>query len=360
MAMLPRYSSRVFFVGTIIASLSVLSTPATSQERFDGQTLRVATFGAIWKDTVDELVASKIRELGAKVEFVAGEPKDSLSKLILSRGRAPDFDLVEVDTGTFNPIVEGGFLEEFDTSAVPNVSELTVPVVTGRLVPIYFSQEGIIYNAKKFKEAGLAPPERYSDVLTSKLKGYVAFPDINLASAVFALVGLAYDNGGDENNIEPALKAVKEYGWPSYAQSTTAEAASFKAGDIWCFFSHVGWATRLRKAGMQEISFAHPKIGEHKGIANVGYFGLTKGSKNSKLASAFVGAFISADVQEQLALKTGIVPANGVAQKRLANDPVLNEIMILDPKDVKNMYTLNMQKVSIPKWTDMWNREVVR
>ena len=339
---------------------SIMSQSAFAQQRFDGVTLRVATFGGPWKDAIDSLVGTSLRDRGATVEYVTGEPKDSLSKAILTRGREPQFDVIEIDAGTFRPLIEGQLLASIDMNGIEHKDELVKPVYKDLLVPVYVSQEGLIYNSKKFQELGIDPPQTYSDLLNPKLRGRVAFPDINRSAAVFALIGMSIDRGGSEDNIQPGLEGVKLLGVKSFSQSTGPDATAFKAGDLWAFFAHAGWAVRLRRGGMEEASFAHLRVGDKRGVANLGYFGLVKGSKNAAIAQPFISKFISTDVQEKLARTTGIVPINATALRKLADDPILKEMMLLSPTDVKNMYSVNLDKADFAKWTEQWNRTIAK
>jgi hypothetical protein len=36
------------------------------------------------------------------------------------------------------------------------------------------------------------------------------------------------------------------------------------------------------------------------------------------------------------------------------------EMMLLWPADVKNMYSVNVEKTNLPKWTEQWNRTVAK
>src|SRR3954452_24821520 len=80
----------------LLASLAATTT-AAEDKRFDGVTLRVATYGGPWKDTLQQVVGAELEKLGAKVEFITGAPSAHLAKLVASRGKAPLFDLMEVD-----------------------------------------------------------------------------------------------------------------------------------------------------------------------------------------------------------------------------------------------------------------------
>lgn len=347
-------------ISALIAAICLVFIGAgaglAQDERFDGVTLRVASYGGPWNETLRQLVGVELEKRGAKVEYVLGEPTDNLAKLIVARGKEPPFDVVEVDPVTFRSFLEGGFLQTINMNNIRNRDELAVRPEGESLVPIWLTQEGVIYNAVKFKELGIAKPERYSDLVNPRLSGRVGFPDINRSAALFAVLGFALEYGGNERNIEPAFPAIKKLGAVKYSKSSAGDATAFKNGDIWAFFAHAGWAARLRKGGLEHVSFAHLKFGERRGVIDAGYMGIVKGSKNLKAAEFFISRYISADVQEALARSRGIVPVNSKAMARLTDDLVLKEMLLLSPEDVRNMYPLDLSKVDFAEWANRWNR----
>src|SRR5579862_2181978 len=111
-------------------------------KRFDGVTLRVATYGGPWKDGLQALLAPEMEKLGAKVEFTTGPPSAHLAKLIAARGKAPPFDLMEVDEPSAPQFLRAGVLQKFDAALLPNASGLVSGVAKdGYLVPDWVFQD---------------------------------------------------------------------------------------------------------------------------------------------------------------------------------------------------------------------------
>ena len=71
-----------------VALVAGLAPPATAGE-LDGVTLRVGSWGGSWQKIQRELIATKLEAMGAKVEFVKGNPSANLAKLIAARGAEP-------------------------------------------------------------------------------------------------------------------------------------------------------------------------------------------------------------------------------------------------------------------------------
>ena len=90
---------RAAIAGIAAGAISVSAPPARAQApRFDGQVLRVATFGGGWDRAVHKYAGVKLEELGAKVEYVTAPPRDNLAKLIAAKNSSfklqPDHKLV--------------------------------------------------------------------------------------------------------------------------------------------------------------------------------------------------------------------------------------------------------------------------
>ena len=47
---------------------------------------------------------------------------------------------------------------------------------------------------------------------------------------------------------------------------------------------------------------------------------------------------------------------NPAAWPRLADTPVIKDLMILDPKAIGNMTKLDFAKINLSQWNDRWNR----
>ena len=347
----------------VLAGLSIavcaclFSSHAAGQEkRFDGVTLRIATYGGQWREALQELIGADMERRGAKLEWETGAPNAHLAKLIIARGKAAPFDVTEIDDPTAPQLVEAGLLEPFNLQRIPNIAGLIDPPSTAfNIIPIWSFEEGVVYNADKFKELGIPKPQRYSDLINPKLTGRVGFFDINGANGPFAVYGFAHDTGGSVDNITPGLLAMKKLGAKQFYSSAPTAMASLVSGDIWAMYMGAAWAVRIRKAGNAWAGFAHLKVGDNVGIWSRGYIGLVKGTKNAEAAEYYVNRYISADVQRALAVKLGSVPVAKAALPDLAKDPVSNELLKLTPEEIGNMRRIDFSKIDLSKWIEAWN-----
>src|SRR5579864_7041605 len=97
---------------------------AGADKRFDGVTLKIGTWGGIWRDFQEKIIAPKMQQMGAKIEYVTGSPQDNLAKLIAARGREPPFDVLDTFDASLPTVIQGGLFQRIDLKAVPNIEFL--------------------------------------------------------------------------------------------------------------------------------------------------------------------------------------------------------------------------------------------
>ena len=352
---------KIFRVAQVVAAsflaYQALTTVARAEQRFDGVTLRVATYGGPWGDGMKALIGPEFAKLGGKLEIVTGAPAGHLAKLIVARGKEPPFDLCEVDEPATPQFIRAGVLQQFDASKLPNASGLISPILDGGyLVPDWVFEDGVVYNADKFKELGIPAPTRYSDLLDPRLKGRVGVPNITGGLGLFVIYGFAIDAGGNETNIKPGLENLKKLGASQYFSGNLAAQTALISGDIWANFMGSSWAIRLRRAHHDWAKFALLKVGDDVGLWERGHMGLAKGSRNVEAAHWFVNQLISSAVQLELAKRAGNVPVNTQAIAELDKDPLAHQILRLDQKDIARMRRVDFGKIDLSAWHEEWDR----
>jgi hypothetical protein len=94
--MITRRQATLGLAATPLAAVVTSISPAEAQDaRFDGVTIRAATWGGSWRDRIHELIGSDLEKRGAKVEYVIGNALENFNKLIAARGQKPPFDVME-------------------------------------------------------------------------------------------------------------------------------------------------------------------------------------------------------------------------------------------------------------------------
>ncbi len=336
---------------------------AAAGQRFDGVTLTVGTFGGSWKDRINGYIGAKFEALGGEILYVSGNPRILLSKLVAARGQEAPFDVVEIVDSTWPDTLKGGFVQKLNLDNIPNTKDLDPNMYDEYKVANWITEEGFIYHIEKFKELGIAKPTTFSELMNPKLKGRVSFPDINVNTALNPIVGFAADNGGDENNIDPGLKAIKELDVFAFWNSGTQITQMFQSGDIWVAIAHAGWGVRLHDAGIK-VGMVHPQVKDRVGMASRGYAGVVNGTKNAEAAEFYINLLVSEEMQEILHTKNGVVPTNRKVQVKYADQPKLDAngapFLLLSPEQIGNLYYIDWSNFNMSEWTDKWNRMVAQ
>jgi len=340
------------------AAMALAMAAGAQEQRFDGVTLRVATFGGGWDKAVHELIGQEIEKRGGKVQYVVGSPRDNLAKLIASRGNPP-FDVIEMDDKTYVDAMSGNLLEKIRLDRIPNKRELEPDGVADYKVAAWVVQEGILYLPGKFKEAGVPAPTRYSDLANPKLAGKVMYADLAAPGTIHILVSMAVDKGGNESNMQPAYDDLKRINPARFWKLAADGLTQLGNGDVWVATMHQGHAAQALDKGMP-VAFVHPKSGDKVGILRPGWLGIVKGTKVQDAAEFFINGYIAQPAQEGMAAKRGVVPVNVKAREAIKNSTItMRETSILKPDEVKNMLRVNMEKLD-PNYSDQVNRAVAR
>ena len=337
---------------------------ATAAGKFEGVTLTVGTFGGSWKDRLCSVFCPKFEAEGGKVEWVLGNPKLLLSKMVAARGQEPPMDVIEI-VDTTPGTMQGGFVQKYDPANVPNVKNLSPAFYNEYRVANWITEEGFLFDIEKFEELGLPRPTRYKDLLHPKLSGRVAFPDIDVNAVYGGIVGFAAEAGGDEHNIDPGLDLIKKLNVHSFWKSGTTVTQLHKAGDVYATIAHAGWAVRLNDGGVK-VGMVHPPVKDKKGYAGIGYAGVTAGSKNKEAAEFYLNVLISDEMQELLHVKNGIVPPNKNIQEKYSDpaklklDATGTPFLMMKPSEIDNLYQLDWSAFDVKGWTRKWNRTVAK
>ena len=335
-------------------------TQAHAQDkRFDGVTLRVATWGAAWKDVQEKIIAKRFAELGGKIEYVTGSPQANLAKLIASRGQLP-FDLMEILDAQVPDIEKSDLLEPIDADKVPNKSLIESFQLQKALIGTWYTQEGICYSKPKYAELGLAPPKSFQDLVNPKLERKVLLPDINSGGGLAFVGAIAHATGGDEKNIKPGLELVNKIKPPKFWNQGAELITQMKSGDIIAAVAHSGWCHRAALAGAP-VAFSHPDIKPGmKGIAKEGWFGILKGTKNKEAALWYVNAFLDPAFQKEFAAVAGVLPISKPALAGVKDVPIMKDMVETDAAAIKAELRIDYRKVDLSEWNDVWNRTVAR
>ena len=348
------------FVGSLVAASGVAQLGALAGE-FDGVTLRVGTWGGSWKANMEELIVPKFEAMGGKIEFVTGSPQANLAKVITGRGKAP-FDLMEILDAQVGDVMESGYLQKVDLDKIPNKQHVEAYQYNDDMVGSWHTQEVICYHVDKFAEMGIPVPTTYKDLVRPELVGKLSFPDINSGGGLANFTAINIAAGGDRDNVKPGLELINDMQVLKFWSRGGETLAQFQSGDIVAAVSNGGWCLRTRKAGVN-VDAVHPDLGNgNVGVAKVGWLGIMASAedKNVEAAHWFINEYLEEDFQLLFATKSGIIPINKGAIKRMADDEVVRDILVLDEAKIANELRFDYSGVNLSNWTDQWNRMVAQ
>ncbi len=323
--------------------------------QFDGVTVRLATFGGKWRDIVEEHVGKAFEAQGGKIDYVVGQPAQNMAKLIAARGQPAPFDMMETMDNFLPTLEAGGFTEPLDLKNIPNTGNLPANEYASSRVMIWATEEGIVYNKDKFKAAGIPAPTRYADLANPKLKGKVSIPDISAGGAIPAVVGMAWESGGNEANIEPALDQVQRIAPASYWSSSANLQTELTDGDIWAAAAQAGNVQRL--SGKVSLGMVYVPVDGKAGVLKQGYLVKIKGTRQAAAVDWIVNQFLALPMQLATLTEGGQIPTNKDALAQLQKDPSL-AFLKLAPQDIAGMYRIDYSKVDQAAYVRQWDRKI--
>lgn len=350
------FAFRVIMVAAL--AVAALGT-ARAEERFDGVTLRIATFGGPWRDIMDKVLSPRFAALGGKLEFVTGSPQANFAKLVAGHGRAP-FDVVELIDAQVPDYQQGKYLATLDLSKIPNKQYLDSYQYNDKMVASWETQEALCYNTEKFKQLGLAPLKTYKDLAQPALAGHVMIPDINSGGGLAAFGGFAIAAGGSESNFMPGVNVIKSIKGVKFWSQGDQVTLAFQSGDIYAAAAHAGWCLRTKNAGVP-VQSVHPYIKPGVvGVAKQGWVGIVATSKNIEAAHWFLNQYLESNYQLTFAIDEGVVPVNRLAIAKMGENPTFAQMLQLTPELISHELRIDYSKANISDWIDAWNRMIAQ
>ncbi|WP_213880900.1 extracellular solute-binding protein [Pseudomonas sp. dw_358] len=291
----------------LLLSLLLVSTQAGA----DPQTLRVLA----WPGYADaDLVARFEQRYKVKVEVtLVGSDEALRNKMAEDRGG--NFDVLAANTAEVHRYADQGLLQPLKPEQIPHTAnQLTrfrdysrIPdlVVAQHLyaIPYAWSDMGLIYDRQQFKQ----PPDSISSMWDPKYQGRVlAF---NTSNHNFSLASLSL--GGDPFHIPSAefarvsdrLIELRRNVLTFY--SLPEEAADlFRRHRVALLFANYGrqQLKQLRDAGA-DVGYVIPREGA---LAWLDCWAISRGAKDTRLASEWIDYMLEPQVSEALSTRQGL------------------------------------------------------
>lgn len=356
---------RGIVAGTVAALIAVALTwpggGVLAAREFEGQTLRVAMWGGGWNRGLQEFVGKPFTEqTGAKIEYVIGNPREHLAKIIATRGQEPPFDVVQVDDSVKEQLLRLNLVEKLDLAKIPNMKNVARAIVDQPEFgpPFMIIPVGIAYNTDKFKESGISAPTSWDILWDPRVAGKVAIPDLNVVMGVHTLMAAAQKAVGNPYDYEAGIAELKKIKLNHIYSSPVEVATQVTAGNVWSLVWTEGRTNELRFRKFPVI-YVNATTGGKKGSMDIDTMHLVRGSKQKALAEIYTNMTLDTQAQLKFAKAEGWTPAVIPALEMLKADPEYRDrFAILDEKGVEEAFRPDW-KILNKNWSDIvtkWNR----
>lgn len=348
---------------TLIFTVTLSGAPVWAQSKlpFEGQTLRVATYGGGTGKIIREAVTGPFeRRTGAHIEWSEGAPLDFMAQLVGAKGGSAPYDVVFLEDIEVQQATAQGVIYKLDFNNIPNAKLLPPKALPadGYSAAWGYFRLGIAYLPDKLKAAGVAPPKDLSIIFDPRLAGHVALPDVTQANWPNYMPTIAAFLGNPLSDPKPTINKLASIKGASLFSSSSDMEARMTSGDIWVSLWIDGRVNGLKRKGTQ-IGFASMGIPDGKGgtLDYTAVLGLLTVSNSNKkaLAEAWIDTMVSTPVASQIAIRSTYAPSNTEAQKAVKADP-----------KVGPMVDTNIERQFLPdfaawpkvqdKWIDAWGK----
>jgi putative spermidine/putrescine transport system substrate-binding protein len=299
-------SRRRLLQGAGAACLTGASGLAPAQNR----SISATTYPGAWESAHRGiLLPAFTKATGASVSLVPSLAVDTVSKIVASKANPP-YDVIILDEGPYLAALSQDIFEKIPTDKMPYLKDVPAKLVDPRGLGVFVSGQiiGIAYNTEKIKN----PPRSWNDLLKPEYKGRVGLAGMGSTLMSAWMVEIARQNGGSEENLEPAFQFVKKLlpNVSAVASNPGSLATLFQQGQIDISVHYNNNIGDLQAKGVP-VALARPDTGwiHIKSVMHI-----VKNSKNPDLAAAYINAALSPEVQTKMAAAPYYVaPVSGKA-----------------------------------------------
>lgn len=324
---------------------ALAAAPAAADE------LVVATFGGSFADDTRTCHAEMFEEkTGHSVLFTLGSSVD-IAAMIRATAGSPEIDVAYMDASIVEQIRNEGLLETLDFTLLENYADVAPQAFDDQNTFVNFMTAAtvIAYNPNE-----IDAPTSWEDLYKPEYAGRIALGDITGTSGLHFLLAMNRLRGGDLENMDPGIEAVKELMPNVMMLYTQADqlVSLFERGEIvmapW-YPDRIGSAA---DAGVP-VAVAYPKEGA-VGIQPTA--SVPKGA-NKELAMQFIDVLLSPEGQACFAERKYAGPVNVKVE---LSDKV--KAVVPFGATYEQMWYPDSERIAELRsgWTERWQREVAR
>lgn len=336
---------RILALGTALALMAGVANAADKK-----LTISVYSFGT---DAMTEAVFDPFEKVcGCEVVVETGRSVERMAK-IEANASNPIIDVAVMSSHDALALARKGLLQSLDVSKIPSHADLYEsakdPIGDNYAIGYGFYATSIVYRSD------LVEIDSWADLLSDKLKGRVALPNITGTQGPLTLHMLGEAMGGDDIKFTKTIDAVGEHAKDIvtfYGRSSALVQLMLQEEVIAAPIGRFAWS-RFSGAKLP-FKWAEPKEGQTGGM-NVML--MTKGNGNEELAYQFMNYWLSTEVQTRVAEMKLDSPANAkvvvsdeIAESLTYGADLINSLKMLDPAAIID---------NRDAWLKRWNEKVV-
>lgn len=333
--------------GCLAAATGTLGTPFINQA-FAAQKLSVVEWGAPYIG-----LSQKVGKKWGKADIIwtlhSGGAAGILPK-IKTAWPNPPYDIVDVWSPVFMPMIREGWAEKVTLDDCPNLKDIPETFITkdenGNWMNIPRGTGGVFWAS--VPENCPIEITNIEDLLNPKLKGQILWPNPTLETNL-QVMSLALARGGSPDNLEPGWQFLKELAKSGnigrVAANTSDIITSFDTGETSVTFTDQGSINGVKGVKVKYLTKTHETL---KTFMYVSGWVVLKSSKNKKLAFDFANATISKENSELHFKEVGERPAHLKAKHTL-------EHLRFSGEEVEK-YVVVPDWGSLSKKLDGWNK----
>ena len=344
----------------IIRSIAALILAAIISSGFAAKVhaaedLIIATWGGSWADIFNATMNDPFTaETGIKTKIIPGVSMTNY-KLIAAQRDNPQVDIVIIAGERANVAARQGLFEPFTEREVPNIKNIlpakNFETSDGKYLYAGVWGDSVILAYRH----DLVPFEitRWLDLWDSRMKGKVGITSPKIQEGRFLLM-INQIMGGDENNVDPGFKKIKELGdnLVMVADTDAEQMRALAQGEIWAVPMQMASAVQAIADGVP-LKWVAPAEGATTTDALVA---IVKGAPHMDAAKQYVNFILSHEIVKSSAVATSQSPLlhtpgkiSPEAEKFTLQAADMNKLMNFDYAAIT---------ANIGDWLERWQREI--
>ena len=334
----------------IVLSMVLHLTTGAAQAADKKLTISVYAFA---QDAFKKVLYDPFEKIcGCELVIETGNSVERMAKIEANAAK-PVVDMAVMSSHDALALARKGLLQSLDVSKIPSHADLYKsaqnPIGDNMAVGYGFYATSIVYRSD------LVQIDSWADLLSDKVKGRVALPNITGTQGPLALHMLSKALGHEGMDFTKTIDAIgdkKDDIVTFYGRSSQLAQLMLQEEVIAAPVGRFAWS-RFSGAALP-FKWAEPKEGQTGGM-NVML--MTKGNGNEELAYQFMDYWLSNEVQTRIAVMKLDSPANStvvvspeIAESLTYGAELINSLSMLDSGAIID---------NRDAWVDRWNEKVL-